>query len=161
MNPYARFLENRDPAEVIAGTARQLQKLIETLGKERSEQAPAPGKWNAREIVCHLADCEIAFAFRLRQGLAEDHHVMQPFDQEKWARTYRNYDVQAALGVFRALRDWNLALIGSLTPQTLAKPVTHPERGEHTLGVIVETMAGHDINHIRQLEAIAGRSQAA
>jgi hypothetical protein len=161
MNPYARFLENRIPLEVIAGTAHQLQKLIETLGNERIEQAPAPGKWNAREIICHLADCEIVFAFRLRQALAEDHHTIQPFDQEKWARFYGNCNAQSALAVFGAVRDWNLAFIRSLALQDLAKPVSHPERGEHTVGVIVETMAGHDINHVQQVEAIAGRSRAA
>ena len=104
MNPYARFLENRDAPQVIAGTPQQLQSLIETLGKERTEQSPAPGKWSAREIVCHLADCEIVFAFRLRQALAEDHHMIQPFDQDKWASTYPKYDVQSALAVFRATR---------------------------------------------------------
>ena|SRR6476660_5201286 len=161
MNPYARFLENRDAPQVIAGTPQQLQSLIETLGKERTEQSPAPGKWSAWEIVCHLADCEIVFAFRLRQALAEDHHMIQPFDQDKWASTYPKYDVQSALAVFRAVRDWNLAFIRSLRPEHLAKPVSHPERGEHTVGIIIETMAGHDINHVRQIEAIAGRSQAA
>jgi len=87
--------------------------------------------------------------------------MIQPFDQDKWASTYPNYDVQSALAVFRAMREWNLAFIRSLTPEHLAKPVSHPERGEHTVGIIIETMAGHDINHVRQIEAIAGRSQAA
>jgi len=37
------------------------------------------------EIISHLADCEIVFAFRLRQTLAEDNPTIQPFDQDKWA----------------------------------------------------------------------------
>jgi hypothetical protein len=36
--------------------------------------------------------------------------------------------------------------------------VTHPERGTMTFQTIVETMAGHDRNHIKQIEAIAGQS---
>ncbi|MGA2724326.1 MAG: DinB family protein [Bryobacteraceae bacterium] len=32
------------------------------------ERPRAPGKWNARQILCHLADVEIVFAFRLRQA---------------------------------------------------------------------------------------------
>jgi uncharacterized damage-inducible protein DinB len=146
---------------VIASTAPQLEKLFATVGPERAGEAPAPGKWSAREILCHLADCETVFAFRLRQGLAEPHHVIQPFDQDAWSHAYAIYDANAALAVFSAMRNWNLAFIRALKPEDLAKALTHPERGEQTLGEIVETMAGHDINHLRQVEAIAGRSRAA
>jgi hypothetical protein len=154
MNPYASFLGNRDPFEVVERTTGTLSGLTVQLVPASMEWRPAPGKWNAREILCHLADCEIVFAFRLRQTLAEDHHVIQPFDQEKWAGTYGSLGARAALNVFSALREWNLALIGSTPPDLLAKPVNHPERGDMTFRVIVETMAGHDINHLGQLERI-------
>jgi DinB family protein len=157
MNPYASFLADRDPVEVIASTAAQLRRFSDTLGSKRIEHAPAPGKWNAREIVCHLADCELVFAFRLRQTLAEDRHVIQPFDQDKWASQYSSYNVAEALAVFSSLRQWNLALLRGLPPEAFSKKVNHPERGDMTFKVIVETMAGHDINHLRQLEAIATR----
>ena len=34
------------------------------------------------------------------------------------------------------------------------KSVRHPERGDMTFRTIVETMAGHDINHLRQIESL-------
>ena len=34
--------------------------------------------------------------------------------------------------------------------------VNHPERGDITLQTIVETMGGHDRNHLQQVEEIAG-----
>ncbi|MBZ5607736.1 MAG: DinB family protein [Acidobacteriia bacterium] len=161
MNPYAPNLGQHDPLKVIAATPQQLESLMQTIGLIRAEHPPAPGKWSAREILCHLADTETTFAFRLRQTLAEDHHVIQPFDQEKWAAQYRAYDVAGALAVFAAVRKWNLALIRSVGPGALSKPLTHPERGDMTFQVLIETMAGHDLNHIRQIEAIAGRSAQA
>src|SRR5262249_14974554 len=100
-------------------------------------------------------DCEITFAFRLRQTLAEENHVIQPFDQEKWAATYVSSDAPAALAVFSSVRRWNLALIRGTKPQDHTKTVIHPERGEMTFWTIVETMAGHDMNHLLQLETIA------
>jgi uncharacterized damage-inducible protein DinB len=154
LNPYAKFLGDRDPLEVLPETAARLGAYLKELGPEGIEKSPAPGKWNAREIITHLADCEVTFAFRLRQTLAEDNHVIQPFDQEKWAATYGAYDANAAFAVFSALRRWNLALIKSLKPEQTAKPVTHPERGTMTFFTILETMAGHDINHLGQLERI-------
>ncbi len=154
-NPYTSFLGSRDPLGVIAASPGQLTTLLLPLGSDGVERSLAPGKWSARQILCHLADCEVVFAFRLRQTLAEDHHVIQPFDQDKWAATYGAYDVPSALAVFSAVRRWNLALIRAVPPGTFSKRVTHPERGEMNFRFIVETMAGHDLNHIKQIEAIA------
>lgn len=155
LNPYEKFLDGREPVPVLASTAGQIQAVLNQLGPERASESPALGKWSAREIVCHLADCEIAFAFRLRQTLAEDQHTIQPFDQEKWAPQYGAYSAQEAITTFTALRNWNLALLRSLSPDVHSRQVTHPERGPMTFYTIVETMAGHDLNHLRQLEAIA------
>jgi hypothetical protein len=161
MNPYASFLDSRDPAVVISATSGELARLLDTIGPERATHPPAPGKWSAREILCHLADTEIVFAFRLRQALAEDHHVIQPFDQDLWARRYPSFDAKTALAMFSAVREWNLTLIRSLSPADFSKPVTHPERGTMTLQTVIETMGGHDINHLNQLVAIAARASGA
>jgi DinB superfamily len=156
-NPYASYLGERDPQEVIAGTAKKLRQFADVFGSRRLGQAPAPGKWSAREILCHLADCEIVFAYRLRQAVAEDHHVIQPFDQDKWAASYAAYDGVSALAVFSSVRNWNVLFIKSASPEIMGRLVTHPERGEMTFKTLVETMAGHDLNHLGQLERIAAR----
>jgi uncharacterized damage-inducible protein DinB len=155
VNPYASYLGSLDPRRVIASTPLKLNESLISLGEARANQSPAPGKWSVREILCHLADCEIVFAYRLRQTLAEPHHVIQPFDQDTWAQTYAAYDSQSALAVFTAVRNYNVQLIASLTPNALVKPVTHPERGALTFVTIVETMGGHDLNHIAQIEKIS------
>ncbi len=158
MNPYAAHVGERAPLEVISDTPRVLAQLVETLGPRRLETNPAPGKWSAREILCHLADCEVVFGYRLRQTLAENHHVIQPFDQDLWAKNYSSVDARLALATLSTVRAWNLALIRSVPPADLSKAVTHPERGAMTFQTIVETMAGHDRNHIKQIEAIAAQS---
>jgi hypothetical protein len=156
-NPYAANLAGKDPLEVIAATPGQLATFVRTLGPERIEESLAPGKWSARQIICHLADCEIVFAYRLRQTLAEDRHTIQPFDQDKWAAPYAAYDAPGALAVFSALRRWNISLIHAAPAEAFSKRVMHPERGEITFKTLVETMGGHDLNHVKQLEAIAAR----
>lgn len=154
MNPYALYLGALDPRQVIASTSTRLRDFLHALGQQRAGESPAPGKWSVREILCHLADCEIVFAYRLRQTLAEPHHVIQPFDQDRWAAHYHCYDAQTALDAFTAIRMFNVKLIDSLPVECFLRPVTHPERGVMTFGVIVETMAGHDLNHLNQIEKI-------
>jgi uncharacterized damage-inducible protein DinB len=160
MNPYASYLGSRNALETIERTPARLASLIATIGEKRVNEAPAPGKWSARDIVAHLADCEIVFTFRLRQTLAQDNPTIQPFDQEKWAATYAAYDASLALYAFSSLRQWNLALLRSLTPEAFQRKMTHPERGEMTFQTVLETIGGHDLNHIGQLERIAGVAAA-
>jgi len=156
LNPYAKYLNGQDPIPVLRATSGRLKNLASAIGPAKIVLSAAPGKWSPRDILCHLADCEIAFAFRLRQTLAEDNHTVQPFDQEKWAAPYAAFDANEALAAFSLLRRWNLLLIESALPQQANKTVTHPERGPMTFSTIVETMAGHDLNHLAQLEHLAG-----
>jgi uncharacterized damage-inducible protein DinB len=161
MNPYASFLANHSPSEVIAATPGKLAGILQSLTAEQINRNPAPGKWSVREILCHLADCEIVFAFRIRQTLAQNDHVIQPFDQDTWAQNYSAYTAQAALDVFTAVRSWNQVLLQSLPAESFRRTVTHPERGAMTLQTVFETIGGHDLNHLKQIEAIVTRAASA
>jgi len=156
LNPYERFLDGRSLDAILGATADDIAGYFRAIGPARLNQPPAPGKWSPAEIVCHLADCELVFGFRLRQTLAEDSPTIQPFDQEKWAAPYPGIPAGEALAAFSALRQWNLRMIRAALPAAASRTVTHPERGTMTFQTIVETMAGHDINHLGQLKQIAG-----
>ncbi len=158
LNPYRNFLGARDPLEVMAATPDTLRSLAGQLLGPKINLSYAPGKWTARQILCHLADCEIAFAFRLRQAAAEKDHIIQPFDQDAWSAHYADGDPAQALEVFSVVRGWNVAFVNNQPEGILNKSVTHPERGAMTFGTILQTMGGHDLNHLGQLETIAGQN---
>jgi uncharacterized damage-inducible protein DinB len=159
LNPYAKFLDGRDPVPVLFATALRLRRVIASFSAEQVDQRPAPDKWSVREIIAHLADCELVFAFRLRQTLSptpdEPHAIIQPFDQGVWAQRYAAYNLVAALDLFQSAREWNLRFLTTVTEADRSRITTHPERGTMTFWTIVETMAGHDLNHIQQVERIA------
>ena len=158
LNPYARYLGTNDARAVLAATPGLAHQAACALTPEQLEAPIAPGKWSPRLILAHLADCELAFSFRLRQILTapEGHPIqLQPFDQDAWAQHYSNYDVPAALEFLRAARAWNLKLIGTLSAADLTRQGLHPERGTLTFQNILETMAGHDLNHLAQLQKLA------
>jgi hypothetical protein len=157
LNPYAKYLDGRPLEQILSATPAAVSALLEAMGAAEAEAAPVPGKWSPAKIVAHLADCDLAFGFRMRQTLAETDHVVQPFDQDLWAATYDGITAGQALAAFVALRQWNLILIARALPVHGDKTVIHPERGTMTFRTIVETMAGHDLNHLVQLKAIAER----
>jgi hypothetical protein len=155
LNPYAKFLDGRSLEAILSSTSHEIANQLQIIDPDKADTPPAPGKWSPAEIVCHLADCELAFGFRLRQTLAEENHTIQPFDQDKWSAPYSGISAKDAFAAFSALRQWNLVLIAKALPSAASKPVTHPERGAMTFQTIVETMAGHDLNHLAQLKRIA------
>jgi hypothetical protein len=154
LNPYDKFLDGRALDTILSATPAEVGKLILAVGSDHENTPPAPGKWGAAQIVAHLADCELVFGFRLRQTLAEDAPIIQPFDQDKWARRYLGIPAKQSLEVFTALRGWNLRLINAALPDAADRPTTHPERGTMTFLTIVETMAGHDLNHLAQFQRL-------
>ena len=159
-NPYDKYLDGRPLDAILRATPGSLASLLEAIGPANTEIAPAPGKWSPAEIVAHLADCELVFGFRLRQALAEDNPVVQPFDQDKWAATYKGIGADQALTIFKSFRDWNLVFLERALPGAANRPLSHPERGSMTFQTIVETMAGHDLNHLGQLARIAAPAKA-
>jgi len=156
-NPYASNLGDLNPREIIRTTPHNLIHLADGLGAGGFERSYAPGKWTARQILCHLADCEMVFGFRIRQTLADENYIVQPFNQDAWARSYASpaLHAQTALQVFSDLRGWNVVLVDTLPPEAFQRTLRHPERGEMTFQTLIETIAGHDLNHLRQLETIA------
>ena len=96
LNPYAKFLDGRDPIPVITSTADHLRDLTGPLSPAQADVPTAPGKWSVREIIAHLADCELVFSFRLRQTLAEDaphHPAVRPGEL---GRALRRLDLASA-----------------------------------------------------------------
>lgn len=154
LNPYEHFLDGRPVEEILAATPEALRQVAQALTEQQLASPIQPGKWSPAEIITHLADCDLAFGFRLRQTLAEENHVVQPFDQDKWAVQSAGISAHEALAAFTALRAWNLRLIQAALPAHANKAVRHPERGAMTFRTIVETMAGHDLNHLAQLKKL-------
>jgi hypothetical protein len=159
-HPYAQFLGAREPLEVLAATQRRIFEIAERLGPEGLRLTYAPGKWTAAQVLAHLADCEMAFGFRVRQIVAEPQLPIHPFDETLWSRDYAAMNGLEAAKTFHALRGWNLTLFLLLAPADLAQAAAHPQRGPETAETVIRIMAGHTLNHLAQLEKIAGDATA-
>jgi uncharacterized damage-inducible protein DinB len=159
MNPYIErilsYLGDQEPISVLQQTPSRLEHLLETLTPSDFETSYEEGKWTAREILAHMADVELLLGYRLRQGVAETNHHIQVMDQDIWATRYKRLEPSLSIETFRALRSWNLALFSTFGLEDWNKEVTHPERGTETVDLMVSFLAGHDLNHLRQLGQIA------
>jgi hypothetical protein len=148
------LLGERNPLESLDATARRVEAVAGRLGEAGLSRSYGPGKWTGKQILAHLADAEMATGFRVRQVLSQDNHEIQGWDEGAWGRRYTNVDADTALQSFLASRRWNLALFRGLDAKDLARQAVHPERGPETVDTIVRLLAGHDFNHLAQLEKL-------
>ena len=149
------------PLKVQAATASKLARLIKGATPAKLRKRPAPERWSAAEILAHLADAEIVASWRLRSILGAPGTAIQAYDQEAWlaAGQYGKRDARKSLEQFRVLRDANLALYKSLTPQQWKHHGMHAERGEESIERLASMMAGHNVNHLEQVTAILARKK--
>lgn len=152
-----RYVEGKDPLKIQKSTAKRLQKLIKPLSKKQLKRRPGPGQWSIAEILAHLSDAEVVGSWRMRLILGSSGLPVQAYDQEVWAKTfhYADRDPKESLKVFRVLRENNLAMLKRVPSQLWENHGMHAERGKETISRIVEMFAGHDLNHLRQVEKIA------
>jgi hypothetical protein len=161
MQRITGYLGDQDPMRVQAGTVAKIEKLLKGVPAAKLKKRPAPGKWSVAEILAHLADDEIVTAYRMRSILGAPGTPIAAFDQDRWAESqvYAKHDVRMSLRVLRTMREANLALLKSLQPEQWKQFGVHSERGEESIERLAQMMAGHDINHLRQIEAILVRKK--
>ena len=155
--PYIQLLEGKDPVGVLKDTAERLARILDQLTPEQTEYRPAPGKWNVREIIAHLCDCEIAWSWRFRQILSEHNTSLQAFEQDAWAKVYGQYSLAQARETRSALRTWNLLFLAGLEEADKQRPAIHPQLGGITLWTAAGIAAGHDLHHLHSLEHVAAK----
>jgi uncharacterized damage-inducible protein DinB len=154
-------IEGKDPLKVQRTTAKKMEKAIKRLSKKQLRRRPKPGKWSIAEILAHVADTEVVASWRMRLILGSDGTPIQGFDQDVWAKTFRyeEQDPKQSLKVFRVLRENNLSLLNSVPRKLWENHGVHSERGKETIAHIVRLFAGHDLNHLQQVEKIAKASR--
>jgi hypothetical protein len=150
------YVEGQDAMKVQRSTASKLKKSIHGLTPKQLRWRPEPTKWSIAEILAHLADAEIVASWRMRSVIGENGITIQPFDQNAWASAfeYQKRDAKRSLELFRLLRESNLAMLKEIPDEKWEYYGMHLERGKESIAHLSRMFAGHDVNHVLQVERI-------
>lgn len=157
------YVQGQDAIKVQRSTAAKLKKLIHGLTPKELKWKSEPGKWSISEILAHLADAEIVGSWRMRSVIGVSGKEIQPYDQDAWASAfdYIKRDAKHSLEVFRVLRENNLAMLKALPRDKWESYGMHLERGKETIAHIARMFAGHDTNHVLQVERVVAQLKSA
>jgi hypothetical protein len=126
---------------------------VHKVPEAQMDSIPAPGKWTARQIVCHVADSEAVAAVRYRMIAAQPGSTLTAFDQEKWEIElhYAQQPFTEALEAFEVMRLYNVNMLRGLPLGHWGRVANHEERGAYTLFKMVEHNATHVEGHTGQV----------
>jgi uncharacterized damage-inducible protein DinB len=143
--------------EAAEKSPKQVAAAVSGLPEKVLRYKPAPDKWCIQEILGHLADIEIVYAYRLRQMLADKQPVIAPMHQNDWVHKLGCLETPPAelVALYGLNRHSNLRLLQRLKPADLGKSAYHPETKENfTVAQLIERMAVHGATHLEQIERL-------
>jgi hypothetical protein len=150
------LLGDARPLAVLRDTPAALRQALAGLTDTQLSRPEAAGKWSVRQVLRHLADSEIVWAYRLRMILAHDRPPLTGYDQDAWAERlhYETADVTQSLELFAVVRGANLRLLARASAEDLQRVGVHAERGAESIEHLLRLYAGHDLLHLRQLARV-------
>jgi len=136
---------------------KQIAAAVSGLSEKTLHYKPTPDKWCILEMLAHLADMEILYAYRLRQMLADKKPVIAPIDQDAWAKNlgYLESSPAELVALYGLNRHATLQLLRRMKPGDLEKSAHHPELNRPvTVAEYVGMMSRHGPNHLAQIEKL-------
>ncbi len=131
-----------------------LANTVGTAPESTWDATPIPGKWSLRQLVCHLADCEIMYADRMKRVLAEDRPLMPDADQEVHVPvlTLPQRTLPTELAVITAVRAHMAPILRATGADSFQRTGNHSLEGPLSLRTLLERVTAHIPHHVRFAE---------
>jgi len=150
------LLGDRDPRSVLATAPDDFASLVSDVSDARLRRPEGPDRWSVGQVLAHMADSDLVWAYRLRMVLGGDRPTLGGYDQDVWAKRLRYQDVDPHESVrqFAQTRTANLELLDRVDQASLDRVGMHAERGEESVRNMIRLYAGHDLVHLAQVRRI-------
>jgi hypothetical protein len=159
-HPYTKrilsYLIGKDPLKVYIQTPKTIKRLTKGLTEAQLHVTTKERKWSIAQIVHHMSDAEFVAGYRYRMALADSGTKIQAFDEQKWERNlkYDTSNTKEKIALFITLREDHIAMLKKLSKSEWSRYGMHQERGKETIERMLQMIAGHDINHVRQIATL-------
>lgn len=153
---YKNYIDLAIGNELIGGLQASLDKTVtflESIPDNKLEYRYADGKWTIKEIIQHLMDAEVVFAYRALRFARNDKTELPGFDENFYAEmSSANKKTKAdLLSSYRALRLFTINLFKSFDSQTLQNigTASNSKMSVRALGFVI---IGHETHHCKVIK---------
>jgi len=150
---YIKQIEGEDILKILNEQSKQTQDILNSFSVHKGNYKYADGKWTIKEVVGHLLDTERVFAYRALCIARGEKKSLPGFEQNDYV-TEGNFNRRELFDLnyeFRLLRESNLLLFRSFTPEMLTKKGFANESSVTVLAILY-IIAGHEKHHMNVLK---------
>lgn len=133
---------------------QKLREVVAGMSEDQLDAKPVPGKWSTRQVVCHITDCEVVYADRMKRVIVEDTPPMLNLDPDTFAAglAYDQRDVEEELQLIEASRKHVGRILRTLEPRDFQRTGVHSTDGPLTLETLLARITNHIPHHIKFIE---------
>jgi DinB superfamily len=128
-----------------------VRQAVAGMTPEQLKGRPVPGKWSTLEVICHLADSDQAWTFRMKRVIAEDRPLLIGYDESRFSQAlgYQERNAEEELAYLEQTRRQMGRVLRHIPPEALARTGVHTERGLITLEQMLEVEIDHINHHVK------------
>ncbi|CAA9590823.1 MAG: hypothetical protein AVDCRST_MAG18-5211 [uncultured Thermomicrobiales bacterium] len=155
---YIALVPDGDLLAILARQAREVAALLADCSPAQAQRRPAPGEWNAIEIVGHLADTERVLAYRALRIARRDPTPLEgvgDFAAYVTSARFAGRSLADVVAEYAAVRGASLALFRSLDAADWAQ-IGVADGDRISVRALAYIIAGHDLHHLPDLRTEAG-----
>ncbi|MEZ4867343.1 MAG: DinB family protein [Caldilineaceae bacterium] len=152
---YVRRVQTEDVLTMLEEQIGESLALLRSLTEEQVMHRPAPGEWNIKEIIGHMADTERIFAYRALCFARGDQSPLPGFEQDDYvaAANFSDRSLASLCDEFAAVRHTTLTLFRSFTADRfLRKGIAN--NNPSSVRAWVYCCAGHEHHHMESIRTV-------
>jgi uncharacterized damage-inducible protein DinB len=165
--PIGNFVEDRAVTpekrsawiRQIAEAPAAYRAAVAGLSERQLDTPYRPGGWTVRQVVHHVPDSHMNAYVRCKLALTEDNPTIKPYDEAAWANVAdtAKTPLHVSLTLLEALHQRWVVLLESLRADDFSRQLRHPDRGQITLGWLLQLYAWHGRHHAAHITELRKR----
>lgn len=153
MGKYIDLVKSENIFEEFFSEHFETMELVTSVDEETLQFRYEEGKWNIREILQHVIDCERIFNYRALRFARADHAPLNGFDENEYAAASgaSSRDINDIVRELSVVRAATVELFKSFTDEMLDRKGIANNK-EITVRAILYATLGHEIHHRNVIE---------
>jgi hypothetical protein len=149
---YIKLIDGDDILKILNEQSKKTQDVLNSFSEHKGNFRYADGKWTVKEVVGHLLDTERVFAYRALCIARGEKKSLPGYDQDDYVKdgNFNSRELFELNYEYRLLRESNLLLFRSFTPEMLKKRGFANETSVTVLAILF-MIAGHEKHHMKVL----------
>lgn len=152
---YDRYVSLVEETDIVAAMQEQLhevEQIFAEISEEKSLYSYAEGKWTIKELIGHLTDGEMIFAYRALRISRADKTPIEGFEQDDYIEnsSFNSMKLADLIEELVLSRKLSLILFGNLTEEAWNRTGTASD-ATVSVRALAFMMVGHIRHHLRIL----------